>query len=287
MVFSSGMHSLPQIGAVLIGNVITILLGTFFNNLSDKRQYPTAWFPSCDFLMGSTCVADEREKAVSTKKPPSSRKKQTVRGPTDIAKQSTDREPHAHHNNSPTTASKDLPKERNTGSELRKTEDRSSLLQVLSSFISGEASKAVSLQHQDSLNDDANNLDHRKDSDDDGTIDLALVLAQAKNPIFIVDHGNSVSNQSVFRISAASQHPDGSLRYNQYVMNDHSGSENSGTIDLSEVLAAAAGHSDQHGAASNQPPDNLGIIDGEQLSQTATDISMVEDVLDINSSNGS
>ena len=72
------------------------------------------------------------------------------------------------------------------------------------------------------------------------SIDLTTVLQQARNPILIIDRGDNSTSHSVFRISSASQNPDGSFRYHQYVMNEHSQSNNSGTIDLSEVLATAA-----------------------------------------------
>lgn len=43
MIFSGGSHSMGQIGVMLLGNVVAILLATVFNNLDAKRQYPTSW----------------------------------------------------------------------------------------------------------------------------------------------------------------------------------------------------------------------------------------------------
>mmetsp|Transcript_43978 Transcript_43978/g.106633 ORF Transcript_43978/g.106633 Transcript_43978/m.106633 type:complete len:145 (+) Transcript_43978:111-545(+) len=43
MIFSSGSHTLGQIGIMLLGTVVAVLLATLFNNLDSKRQYPTSW----------------------------------------------------------------------------------------------------------------------------------------------------------------------------------------------------------------------------------------------------
>ena len=287
MIFSAGTYSVAQIGAMLLGNVIAVLLASWFNNLSDKRQYPTAWFPLCDCLIDNRCMADERDKAVSITNQPSPPETQTVRAPIAISKKSPNSGSAPTPKVSSAAALKDVAKERNMESSRSKAEDRSSLLQSLCSFITGEASKATSLQHADSPKDDNVGLNRSKESDDDGTIDLAMVLAQAKNPIFVVDHGNSLSNQSVFRISAAAQHADGSLRYRQYVMNNHSQSDNSGTIDLSEVLATAAGHSDDHNNATNQSfvrsPENRSI--SLSTSPRQPDLAMVHTAVDDSSNN--
>jgi CBS-domain-containing membrane protein len=43
LLFSSGTRSWPQIGMMLVGNVVAIACATVINNLSDKRKYPTFW----------------------------------------------------------------------------------------------------------------------------------------------------------------------------------------------------------------------------------------------------
>lgn len=43
LLFSTGKLSWTQVGMMLVGNVVAIVCATVFNNLSDKRQYPTFW----------------------------------------------------------------------------------------------------------------------------------------------------------------------------------------------------------------------------------------------------
>jgi len=43
LLFSNGSRTWQQIGMMILGNIIAILCATFFNNLNDKRQYPTFW----------------------------------------------------------------------------------------------------------------------------------------------------------------------------------------------------------------------------------------------------
>lgn len=43
LLFSTGSRSWPQVGMMLVGNAVAIACATLFNNLNDKRQYPTFW----------------------------------------------------------------------------------------------------------------------------------------------------------------------------------------------------------------------------------------------------
>lgn len=254
MLFSSGDHSLAQIGAMLLGNVIAVVLGTWFNNLSDKRQYPTAWFPLCNGQMDSTCWTCEQEKAAPSNTAPTL-KSMNTRRPAQAPLRSS-KEMHKAKNpilvpNVTQAAAALAANEKKEAQSPVDNHERPPLLQAIASFVTGEASKAID-EKSSPGNEDIHSS--RSSGSNEGNIDLKTVLHQAHNPTFIIDHGDNVTNRSVFRISTAFHNTDGSLRYRQYVMNEHSQSNNSGTIDLSEVLATAARQSNSSnlGAAANQ-----------------------------------
>ena len=43
LLFSSGRFTWVQVLIMLMANVIAVICATFFNNLNDRRQYPTFW----------------------------------------------------------------------------------------------------------------------------------------------------------------------------------------------------------------------------------------------------
>jgi CBS-domain-containing membrane protein len=63
LLFSSGNHTWAQVGMMLMGNVVAIICAVFFNNLSDRRQYPTFWGlrPIHDMLFADK-EADKKKK---------------------------------------------------------------------------------------------------------------------------------------------------------------------------------------------------------------------------------
>jgi CBS-domain-containing membrane protein len=60
LIFSTGTHSWGQVAIMLMANVVAIICATFFNNLSDRRQYPTSW--GLGFLHGLVFGGDDAEK---------------------------------------------------------------------------------------------------------------------------------------------------------------------------------------------------------------------------------
>jgi HPP family len=153
LIFSSGSHSLSQIGIMLMANAVAIFLGAWCNNISDKRQYPTSWHivPFFDVFSGDSTVTRSSARNNST------RLRQEDRGS-------------------------------NVGSSSRKSE---------------------------------------------GTIDLKVVLAQARDPAFLIhDHDKSVTDRSKVIVEMQNGSPASHL-----VVDDESQSK--GTIELSEVIAAA------------------------------------------------
>lgn len=70
MIFSTGNQGLPQVATMLVGNVVAILCGTIFNNLSRKRQYPTFWASGIGLIKDSVVIycssagSDERTETV-------------------------------------------------------------------------------------------------------------------------------------------------------------------------------------------------------------------------------
>jgi hypothetical protein len=254
MILSSSTHSLSQIGVMLLGNVLAILLASFFNNLSDKRQYPTAWFPFCDGFMGSICRKVEIEKSTKPSKQTNLDSTKTE-GKVHEGNASPRQLPESNSRNSvpsatqvsTTSAVDDKKKERTA----LNGEERPSILRAVSSFITGEVSKAKDADHFSVHSEIISRS--RSINSKEGAIDLTTVFQQAHNADFIVDRGRFDANHSVSRISSASQNRSGSQRYLQHVMCDHSQSDNSGTIPLSEVLATAAGQSiDRDPENSNQ-----------------------------------
>ena len=216
MLFSTGIFSLKQVGMMLMGNVVAVLLGTFFNNLSDKRQYPTTWMVIRPSMLCESVVCFRRAKEADETS--MSQKKSTkVALPKETVPKSS----------IPVNSAIESP------GPLDPLQPRSSILEHISSLVG----KAMPLQAAASQttndiveSDNHPSLRENTSNEPEETIDLSTVLAQARNPsFFVVDHQNS-ANGSVFHISPATM--DSSQTINN-------------SIQLSAVIDAARSQSDK------------------------------------------
>jgi CBS-domain-containing membrane protein len=62
--FSTGTKSWQQIGMMILANVIAIVCAAIFNNLSERRQYPTFWGlrPIHDLIFGDEAEKEKKKK---------------------------------------------------------------------------------------------------------------------------------------------------------------------------------------------------------------------------------
>jgi CBS-domain-containing membrane protein len=63
LLFSNGNRTWQQIGMMILGNVVAIVCAAIFNNLSERRQYPTFWGlrPIHDLLFGDKEAEEEKK----------------------------------------------------------------------------------------------------------------------------------------------------------------------------------------------------------------------------------
>jgi CBS-domain-containing membrane protein len=60
LLFSTGKFTWEQVAIMLMANVVAVVCAAFFNNLSDRRQYPTFW--GLAFLHRQLLGGDDAEK---------------------------------------------------------------------------------------------------------------------------------------------------------------------------------------------------------------------------------
>jgi CBS-domain-containing membrane protein len=60
LLFSTGGFTWVQVSIMLMANVVAVICAAFFNNLSDRRQYPTFW--GLGFLHRLVFNGDDAEK---------------------------------------------------------------------------------------------------------------------------------------------------------------------------------------------------------------------------------
>jgi CBS-domain-containing membrane protein len=64
LLFSNGSRTWQQIGLMIFGNVVAIVCAAIFNNLSERRQYPTFWGlrPIRDLVFGDKEDEEKKKK---------------------------------------------------------------------------------------------------------------------------------------------------------------------------------------------------------------------------------
>jgi hypothetical protein len=249
MIFSSGLFSLAQVGIMLLANVIAVILGAWCNNISDKRQYPTSWHiaPLFSYLRrGVSCLDELITCSLLDKKTTSSKDESTT-------------PPHKHDDSSSvppvppfTVANKEVMlarrqqhntvSEPNTSPSMDDTKNGGRWFFFSTISNSCKRKKLVSNSSQrESANRDykralVNDEHHVQGRDYEGTIELTAVLAQARNPLFLIDHDTSLTIHPM----SGDYVPEGRKGvHSYYVVDDQSHGDNS-MIKLSDVIAAAA-----------------------------------------------
>jgi hypothetical protein len=209
---------------MLMGVSVAVVLGAIFNNLSDKRQYPTAWFPLWGSLMDAVASRNESED-----------EKKRIDDANDAVRTTT-------VSSSQTLCN--LPQK----IPATKTEGPRSLLRRISSYAGGDDDAIDAEIPTTSRSAGDLNENH---SNEAGEIQLSTVLAHAhsQNRIggamasFGSDH-TDVTNNSMIRDSrlstTAMTQSDSPTSY--CVADNLSNSTGTGTIELSTVLAIARGH---------------------------------------------
>jgi hypothetical protein len=242
MIFSSGSLSLAQVGIMLLANVIAIILGAWCNNISDKRQYPTSWHivPFFRYLLEVICLDQSRcsflaANAISTTEKSSSPSRR-------------DDSSLAPAVNSFTVADEKViltrgqlgcdPNSRHSTGDA-KYRRRYSFFSVIPNVFKKSISLSKSLQQQSECQDHVKTFvtdEPRVELDEsEEAIDLTAVLAQARNPLFVMDQDTSLTIHPI----PARRTTQRRTEVESYVaVEDQSGGNNS--IKLSEIIATAA-----------------------------------------------
>jgi hypothetical protein len=171
---------------MLMGNVVAVLLGTFFNNLSDKRQYPTAWMVISPSILCESVICFGRENDAIERS--MSQQKSTKGTP---PKKSVLQSSLPGTNVSPGT--------------LDPLQSWPSIVVKIPSLVrTATPLQASASQKTNDVIVDSDSypfIRENTSNEPEETIDLSTVLAQARHPsFFVVDHQNS-ANGSVFHIS--------------------------------------------------------------------------------------